>query len=367
MTRGHGATKIVALVLAAALAALALGACGASSGNSSEATAPSEDELAEPATGTLRVFAFSDAVTDEMLDPFRKANPDLKLQVATFDSVEEASAKLAGGFSADVVEVCLDEAQPLKRRHLLRPIDTAGVPEWDRLAFRDNDAVREDGKVIMVPLSAGPYGIIYNTEAVPGGVSSYEEMFSDRFAGRVSMDGSTAVSPLGVAAFALGFDDPFDMSEEQLQQAKEFLLENKDKVRSYATSDSDLVNLFKSGEVVVSNGGRGSTGEMQEEGLPVKWVAPEEGYWSWVCGFGITSKAKNIPAAYKLIDYYASPEAQAIFAGGGFVITNPEAMPLVPKRLRETADPKSITGAIPLTEPPNNEAYTKAWQEVSTG
>ncbi|HYC81407.1 MAG TPA: extracellular solute-binding protein, partial [Solirubrobacterales bacterium] len=345
----------------------ALGACGASKGTTSEATAPSEAELSEPASGTVRIFAYDDAVTDRMLDPFRKANPELDLQVATYDSGEEAAAKLAGGFSADVVEVCLDEAQPLEERNLLRGIDTAGIEEWDKLTFRDNPAVEQNGRVIMVPLSAGPYGIIYNADKVPGGVDSYKEMFSDRFAGKISMDGSTAVSPLAVAAFTLGFDDPFAMSEAELEEAKQFLLENKDKVRSYATSDSDLVNLFKSGEVVVSNGGRGSTEEMQDEGLPVKWVEPKEGYWSWVCGLGITSKAKNIQAAYKLIDYYASPEAQAIFAGGGFVVTNPAAEPLIPAKFRKTADPKSITGAIPLTEPPNNEAYTKAWQEVSTG
>ncbi|MBS1675952.1 MAG: extracellular solute-binding protein [Actinobacteria bacterium] len=361
------AQQLCAIVLAAGLLGLLLAACGGGGGNTAEAVAPSKAEAEKPATGTVRIFAYSDATSEAMLKPFREANPDVNLQVATFDSGDEAAAKLAGGFSADVVEVCLDEAAPLEQRHLLRPIDTGGITEWDKLAFREEPAVRQGGHVIMVPLSAGPYGIIYNAEAVPGGVHSYKEMLSEKFAGEVSMDGSSAVSPLGVAALTLGFDDPFEMDEAQLEEAKDFLAENRDKIRSYATSDSDLVNLFKSGEVVVSNGGRGSVEEMQEEGLPVTWVAPEEGYWAWVCGLGITSKAQNLPAAYKLINYYASPQAQAIFAKGGFVVTNPAADPLVPKRLRKTADPASIKDAIPLTEPPNSTAYTKAWQEVSAG
>ena len=49
----------------------------------------------------------------EMIDPVLEANPDLKIETATFDSNEEAAAKLAGGFEADVVEICADEMTPL--------------------------------------------------------------------------------------------------------------------------------------------------------------------------------------------------------------------------------------------------------------
>jgi len=355
-------------ILIALLAAIpVLAACGSSDGDTSEATAPTEAEANEPATGTLRLFAYDDTVTDEQLDPFRKANPDLNLKIATFNSNEEAAAKLAGGFEADVVEVCLDEAEPLLKREQLRPLDTSGITDWDDLSFRDEPQVRQNGEVIMVPLSAGPYGIIFNTEEVPEGVESYEQMFGDEFAGRIAVEGSSAAAPLGVAALTLGFDDPFNMDSEQLEEAKNFLIENREKIRSYPDSDSDMVNLFKTGEVVVANGGRGTAMDMKDEGLPVKWVAPTEGTWSWICGLGITSKAQNTDAAYKLLNYYASPEAQAISARNGFVITNPNAEPLVPKKFKATADPASIEGSIPLTQPEDNAAYTRAWQEVRSG
>jgi spermidine/putrescine-binding protein len=266
-----------------------------------------------------------------------------------------------------VVEVCLDEAAPLLQRNQLRPIDTSGITDWKDLSFTDEPQVRQNGNVIMIPLSAGPYGIIYDTEEVPEGIDSYKQMFSDKYAGRIAVEGSSPVAPLAVAALTLGFDDPFNMTQDQIDQAKQFLIDNQDKIRSYPQSDADQINLFKTGEVVAQNGGRGSEGDMLDEGLPVKWIAPKEGIWSWVCGLGITSKAKNIDAAYKLLNYYASPEAQAISAENGFVVTNPEAMSMVPKKYKSTADPKSIEGAIPLTEPDDIEAYTRAWQEVRTG
>ena len=196
--------KKLSLTIALIAAIPVLAACGSGGGDTSEATAPSQADAEKPATGTLRLFAYDDTVTDEQLDPFRKANPGVDLKIATFNSNEEAAAKLAGGFEADVVEVCLDEAEPLLKREQLRPIDTSGITDWNDLEFRDQPQVRQDGEVIMIPLSAGPYGIIYNTKEVPEGVESYDQMFSDEFSGRIAVEGSSAVAPLGVAALALG-------------------------------------------------------------------------------------------------------------------------------------------------------------------
>ena len=44
------------------------------------------------------------------------------------------------------------------------------------------------------------------------------------------------------------------MDAEQLEQTKKYLIDHKDQFRSLWGSDSDLVNLFKSGEVVVAHG-----------------------------------------------------------------------------------------------------------------
>ena len=155
-----------------------------------------------------------------------------------------------------------------------------------------------------------------------------------------------------------------NLTDEEVEQAKDHLLENRDNFRAFAESDSSMVNLFKSGEVVLADGGRGTTEAMADDGLPVEWVAPEEGALSWVCGLAITSKAENTDAAYKLIDYYASPEAQAISAEMGFVAMNPDALPLVDAQFKDSADPRNLETAIAQTEPENADVYERAWQEV---
>jgi spermidine/putrescine transport system substrate-binding protein len=349
-------------LMAAFVAALVAAGCGGGGGNTDLAEAPKD--LDAPASGTLRVFAYGDTVPDEMLDPFREANPDVDLKVATFDSNKAAAAKLAGGFEADVVEVCTDEMEPLLARNLIRPLDPKAIAGFERLAFSDAEEVRNDaGDVLFVPASAGPHGLIVNTEEIDGAVDSYQALFDPANAGQVALE-ATPLTAISAAALALGLDDPMNLTDEEVEQAKQHLLENRDNFRAFAESDSSMVNLFKSGEVVVADGGRGTTEAMADDGLPVEWVAPKEGATSWVCGLAITSKAQNTDAAYKLIDYYASAEAQAISAEMGFVAMNPDALPMVAKEFQDSADPRNLETAIAQTEPDNVEVYERAWQEV---
>jgi spermidine/putrescine transport system substrate-binding protein len=347
--------------LAVALCLVVAG-CGFGAGSTDVAPPPKDPDA--PVSGTLRMFAYGDTVADPMIDPFREQNPDLDLKIATFDSDKSAAAKLAGGFEADVVEVCTDEMAPLLARDLIRPIDPRGIEDFGKLAFSDAHEVRDDaGQVLFVPASAGPHGLLVNTDAIPDPPDSYTALFDQQYAGDVALE-ATPLTAIAVTGLALGFDDPLNLSDDQVEQAKQYLLDHRGNFRAFAESDASMVNLFKSGEVVIADGGRGTAQTAVEDGLDVEWIAPREGALSWVCGLAITSKAQNIDAAYKLINYYASPEAQAESARMGFVAMNPDALALLPKSLRASADPSNLTDAIPETEPPNADSYDRAWQEV---
>jgi spermidine/putrescine transport system substrate-binding protein len=340
---------------------------GDEANSNANVVAPPPADLDAPATGTLRIFSYGDTVPDRMMDPFREQNPDLDVKIATFNSNKAAAAKLAGGFDADVVEVCTDEMEPLIKRSLLRPLDETAITDFDKLAFSDSEYIRNDaGEVLFVPGSSGPHGIIVNTDEVTEPIDSYTQLFDPAYAGRAALEASP-LSALGVAALALGYDDPFDLNASELDAAQQYLLDHRDNFRSFAESDSDLINLFKSGEVVIADGGRGTAQDMIDDGLPVEWIPPKEGATSWVCGFAITSNSQNIPAAYRLINYYSSPQAQAISAQNGFVAMNPKSLELIPPALRKTADPANLDAAVPATEPRLSELYDRAWQEVAVG
>ena len=352
------------LILApVALLSAVLAACGGGSNDPApSADAPADPD--EPATGTLSVFAYQDTITDELLDPFLAANPDLELETASFGSNQEAAAKLAGGFEADVVEVCLDEMSPLTARNLIRPLDTEGVTDWDDLVFTDSPGVLEGEEAMLVPLSAGPQGLIYDASVVePGEVDSFADLFDPQFADRVALEADYPLPAIAETALALGIEEPMELTPEELEQVKEHLISNRSQFRSLWRSDADVVNLFRSGEIVLADGGPGLTERIRDTGVDARWVAPVERPLSWVCGLAITSAAQNVDAAYRLINWQASPEAQAIRAEGGYVVTNPEAIDLVGAKYRKTADPASIRDAIPETEPFNYDEWVRAFRE----
>jgi spermidine/putrescine-binding protein len=352
----------LALALVVALAAaLDLSTCG---GDDTETTSTA---AAGELDGELRVFAYEDTVTDELLDPYREANPGVELRTATFGSNQQAAAKMAGGFSADVVEVCLDEMSPLKARGLLQPLDTSRVPSWDNLAFTEADGVRDGEDVYVVPLSAGPQGLIFNTEEIPEGVDSFADLFDPAYADRVALEGDYSLPPIAETALVLGIADPINLTPEQLAEITDHLKENRDQFRSLWRSDGDLVSLFKSGEIALSDGGPGVAQRIRDAGVPVEWVEPSEGALSWVCGLALSSDLQNPDAAYELINWQASPEAQAIRAEGGYVVTNPAAMEIIPARFKQTADPAALDDAIAETEPPDFDGWTRAFEEFQAG
>lgn len=347
----------------AALAALAVG-CGGDSGTTEIAGAPADPDA--EVSGTLRVFAYEDSVTPQMIDPVLKENPELQIETATFDSNEEAAAKLAGGFEADVVEICLDEMTPLVKQDLLRPIDPEGITAWDELEFTDAEGIVLDGKTYGVPLSAGLEGLVYNDQEVPEGIDQLTDIFDPQFSGRSTIHGSYALPAIAETALALGIKNPFAMDSEQLEQTKQYLIDHKDQFRSLWGSDSDLVNLFKSGEVVVATAGPQLAQRIIDAGVPAKWSPAKEGTLSWVCGFALTSNAQNTDAAYALMNWQSSAEAQAIRAEDGYLVTNPEAIELAPPDYPERAGVDTADEAIPETYPPDYPDWVKAFQEFKS-
>ncbi|MEZ5155823.1 MAG: extracellular solute-binding protein [Solirubrobacterales bacterium] len=360
MTRPGAA--VLGLLAAVAIAVIA--GCGGGGGEGTADVAPPPDDPSAPASGTLSVFAYQDSITDQLLDPFREANPDLDLKTAGFGSNDEGAAKMAGGFRADVVEACLDEMSAFTDRGLLRPIDPDGIEDWDDLVFRDADGVRDGSDVLVVPLSAGPQGLIYDAgEIPPGEIDSFADLFDPAYADRVAIEGDYALPAIAETALSLGIEDPMNLTPDQLDEVTQKLIDSRDQFRSIWRSDADVVNLFRSGEIALADGGPGLTERIRDTGVDARWVAPEERPLSWVCGFAITADAENTDAAYKLINWLASPQAQAIRADDGYVVTNPKAIPLADPAARKTADPKSIANAIPETEPPDYQEWVRAFRE----
>ncbi len=360
------ARKTVLFALAGLGAAVALAGCGftfASTGG----TATGGGSVAEP-EGTIHVMAEHEVLEPAMVKEFEEQYPEVNIEDDEIEGSSEAAAKLSAGFHTDVVETCADEITPLEQRNLLQPIDTKKLTNWSDLdpELREAEGTKENGEQMFVPLQAGPFGMISNTEKFPDGINEIKELFNPELKGEVAMAGDDK-SMIAMTAFSLGIKNPFKMSEAQLEKVGDYLEEHASQFRTFPDSDANQLNLMKSGEVMLMDGGRGTAEEMIEGKVPVQWVRAKEGVYAWVCGLAITSNSKNTNAAYALLNYYASARVQAKFGNEGYVVLNEKAIPMVEPEMRGGADPKSISGTIIEQTPANPQKWLEIYQGVISG
>ncbi len=355
--------------IAASLAtAVLLAACGTGGSTTAEGTETS----AAPLSGDLTFFAYEDAFEPALLDPFESANPGVNVRTAAFSSADETITKLQSGFVADVVNVCVEDTGRMVASGLLQPIDTARLANWERMfpAFRELDGVAVDGQVYLVPMVGGTSGIMYDEDAIPEGVSSYATAFSEEYAGEIGLD-DDPLTGIAVAAMALGIEEPLNLTEDQLAQVKGFLIEKKPLIRSLFKGDSDVSQLFGSGEISIAIPGyKGTTETLQDDGLPAAFSLASEGQLTWTCGYSIGANAENVDAAYALINHYSQPQTQAWQAENFFyLVSNQDTLDAVAPEIVETAgleDPGNFENAVPYAVPSNYDEWVAVWREFKS-
>ncbi len=362
----QGGRVIAVLLLLSLLAAACAG----------EATqAPPTGEVAatggEVESGELVVYSYEETVTDEFLEGYRQAHPQVELKTAVYGELDEAVAKLRAGFKADVVNPCVDYIPVMVDLDLLEPADVSKIPRWNDLFpfFREMPEIQAgEGKVWMAPVDAGLEGIMYRADILDPPPTSWNDLWNPDYAGHIAME-DFARNSIAVAALALGFEDPFNLTEEQLQRVRDKLIEQKPLLVTYFESDAEIRELFKSGEVWISFGWTADANVLtEEEGIPVEFLAPKEGALSWVCGYSIV-KGTNMPnAAHALLNHYLDPELQYIEATEfEYFVANMKVLDMLTEEeiaLVGLDKPEQVQEAHVEITPPNYDRWLQLWEEV---
>ena len=356
---------VLTLAVAACLALLVAG-CGGESSPSPQTSGTQAAEL----SGTLKIFAYEDGLVPEAIGGFEKANPGLKIEKAAFSTNDEAVAKIRAGFRPDVVNVCVEETPRMVKLGLLQPLDTSRITDWASVvpALQTIEGVVIDGKVYMVPTTGGTAGILYNPKKVPGGIPSWKALFEDpSLKGRITLEDSAA-TVIPIAALALGYTDPFHLSDGDLARIQDYLLAHKSQVRAFFSGDADFLTLYKTGEIVAGFAWHDYKVTAQRNGVPAEYVVPSEGQLAWVCGFGIASGTQNLDAAYAALNWYNSPEPQAFYAKSyTYWVFNQRTLEVLPQKVIDSIGldhPEQLQQAIPLVIPDNYDRWLRVFQKL---
>ena len=137
----------------------------------------------------------------------------------------------------------------------------------------------------MIPYDWGNTFLVYNTETVDeADVTSLQAFVDPKFAGRISLPDNVAdIYALG--ALAVGVTDWTTMTDEQFEQANDWLRQAHQNVRFYWADGAELQQAFANGEVDLAWAWNETPTTAQANGLPVAFNRDtEEGFSTWACG-----------------------------------------------------------------------------------
>ena len=302
----------------------------------------------------------------------KEAYPDLNIETAAFSSSDEAVTKMQAGFQADVVNVCVRDTQRLVDLDLLQPIDTSRIEGWDTILdpMKEFVGVEVNDQVYMVPNVGGTAGIVYDPDMVSAPITSYKELFEDTsLAGKVTVEDVPYYS-IAVGALALGYENPYVLTDEDLAKVRDYYIEHKSQFRTFYATDADWVGLYKGGEIVAGQGFSGYPSLLSAEGEKSVYVPADEGTLTWTCGLGIAKNSQNVDAAYAIINSFINPVAQTYFAETyKYLVSDQRTIDELPKNLVEeigASDPAAFSGFIATEIPENYSDWLDTWREIKS-
>jgi spermidine/putrescine-binding protein len=288
--------------------------------------------LAGPAhaEGVLNLLTWEGYADASFVQPFEAAT-GCKVTATLVGSNDDYIPKLmAGGGAYDLVTPTIDTTKALILNDLVDPLDLSRLPAFADIfdQFKTLEGINHDGKIYGVPWVWGSNPLMYRVDKFPTAPTSIDVMFDPAMAGRVSMWDDK--SSLYLAARKLGITgtDVFKMTDEQLQSVRDTLIAQKPIVKKYWASAGELVNLYASGDVWVSNTWGGyQVAELNKQGIEVKEFVPKEGVDGWVDVWQIVKGSPNTECAYKFLEMTLSKEGQCGQVGvTGYAPTNPKAV-----------------------------------------
>lgn len=215
-------------------------------------------------------------------------------------------------------------------------LDTSRISNWSNLlpSYREGglsaDTIRHEGKVVAVPYISNADSLAFNYAEIGEELTSWEALFDSQFRGRAAMQNDFGPTLTNTAIYLKqsgkgSIDNPSDMTEDEVRQTCEFLIDLKKKghFRTFWDGVQNGADLLSSEEVLVS-----SCWEViqifaaRKNGQDIRYGTMKEGHQSWnnvvMMTRGGLERGMD-DAFYSLANVYLSPWFGArTLAGLGF-------------------------------------------------
>ena len=307
----HKINRLASLLLAAIMLLGTVG-CASSGGDASAElvtstgfVCPEPNPRVEFESKEINIFTWTEYVPADIIDCFGLVY-GVDVNVDYFSSNEELYTKVSFGEAVnpyDVIHPSDYMIGVLIREGLLQELDASKLPNTRNL---DAGLISAYGDAVkyVVPYQMGTQAIVYNSETVTNPPTSWADLWSSEYEGRiVSVDDNRVV--IGAALLTLGYDVN-TTDEAQLEEAKQKLIELMPNIRVF-DSDSPKTPLL-AGDVDLGIVWNGEAFLAQQENPAFKYVFPSEGSIIFYDGMGIPNEAPHPDASYAWFNYLLQGE-----------------------------------------------------------
>lgn len=252
------------------------------------------------------------ANTDLFIDPetvkeFEKEY-NCKVNFTFFEENEECYTKLKSGAEKYDVIVASDYmVDTMVRENILEKLDKKMIPNMEKIKAEYRNLVYDPTGEYSVPYTIGNIGIAYD-KSKQEKVDSWADLWSEKNKGNVVMlDGSRFT--MAIAMIKLGLD-PNSTKKEDIEKARDALIEQKKVVKSYVGDDQAKDLLIEGSSQLTCIWG-GEALLAKDENKNVEFVYPKEGAIFIFDTWAMPKVAENKELAAKFIDFMSRPEMSA--------------------------------------------------------
>lgn len=214
----------------------------------------------------------------------------------------------------------------------------------------------------------GTVGIIYNKTMVDEPLTSWSDLWNEKYKGQIVMLNSQRDS-LAVALKKLGFSMN-TRNIDELEAAKQELIRQKPLVAAYL--GDDIKGVVVSGDAAIGVVWSGDAVAMIRDNSDLEYVIPSEGTNLWFDAMVIPKNAKNKEAAEKFIDFMTRPDISAKNTDYiGYSTPIPEAVEQLPDDIKDSLVAYPTDEMIKNTEIFKDPMdiiveYDRIWTEITS-
>jgi spermidine/putrescine transport system substrate-binding protein len=286
---------------------------------------PSFDPASEP-DGPIEVFEWVGYDNAEDTAAFMWAAYDQSeygtkspLKFTFLENDQQALAKVASGYSPELIHPCIAYWPDFNAAGLIQPFDTSLLPDYAGIpeAIRAGGVDAETGLVYHVPFDIGFSTLTYRADKIP--LDPEEETWSilldPAYEGKIGIfSDDVAIIKIG-ALINEGAINPNQLTTEQIQAAKETMIKAKPQIRTFWGAQADTVNDFVNGNLWATytwpDGYWSIKNHEKMAGVDVRYMWPKEGRLAWVCGLVLHAQAAHPGRATLAVAATNTPAAAA--------------------------------------------------------